>query len=81
MVQHTSKLNTPVLAPLGPVVQRANRVYEALLNGIIKGELAPGAQLKADTIAQQLRVSATPVRDALNHLVKDGLAGCGKTLP
>jgi DNA-binding GntR family transcriptional regulator len=73
MVKYTSVVNPPVLAPLGAAVQRANRVYEAVLNGIIKGELAPGVQLKADTLAQQLRVSATPVRDALNRLVEDGL--------
>lgn len=68
-----SELNTPALAPLVEPVPRAGRVYEALLNGIILGELAPGAQLNADNVAQQLKVSTTPVRDALNHLVKDGL--------
>lgn len=68
-----SQLKPPVLAPLGATVQRANRVYEALVNGIVKGELAPGSQLNADNIAQQLKVSPTPVRDALNRLVEDGL--------
>ena len=68
-----SELNIPALAPLVEPVPRAERVYEALLNGIIQGELAPGAQLNADNLAQLLKVSTTPVRDALNHLVKDGL--------
>jgi DNA-binding GntR family transcriptional regulator len=67
------ELNHAILAPLAESVQRADRAYEALLNGIINGELPPGAQLNADSIAQQLKVSTTPVRDALNHLVKDGL--------
>jgi DNA-binding GntR family transcriptional regulator len=67
------KLHHAILAPLAESVQRADRAYEALRNGIINGEFLPGAQLNADSIAQQLKVSTTPVRDALNHLVKDGL--------
>jgi DNA-binding GntR family transcriptional regulator len=73
MLINKKDLHTPEFAPLGETVQLPNRVYDALLNGIIKGDLAPGTQLKADKIAQQLGVSSTPVRDALSHLVEDGL--------
>ena len=73
MVIKKSASHVPVLAPLGAPVQRANRVYDALVDGIIKGEVAPGAQLNVDNIALQLKVSPTPIRDALNRLVEDGL--------
>ena len=61
------------LAPLEEPVQRSEVVYNALLDSMIRGELAWGVQLNADSIAQQLKVSTTPVRDALNRLEKDGL--------
>jgi DNA-binding GntR family transcriptional regulator len=61
------------LTPLDEPVQRAERVYNALLDSIIRGELGSGAQLNTDSISQQLRVSTTPVRDALNRLEKDGV--------
>jgi DNA-binding GntR family transcriptional regulator len=73
MAIRKDKAIAPVLAPLGETAQRANSVYDVLVTGIIKGDLAPGSQLNADGIAHQLNVSPTPVRDALNQLVKDGL--------
>ncbi len=68
-----SESSVPGLVPLDEPVQRAERVYQALLSGIIRGEFNSGAQLFADAIAQQLKVSTTPVRDALNRLEKDDL--------
>ena len=61
------------LPPLEEPVQRSEVVYQALLESIIRGELDSGAQLNADSIAQHLKVSTTPVRDALNRIEKDGL--------
>ncbi|MCC7176311.1 MAG: GntR family transcriptional regulator [Bryobacterales bacterium] len=61
------------LGPLEEPVQRSEVVYNALLESIIRGELESGAQLNADSVAQTLKVSTTPVRDALNCLEKDGL--------
>ncbi len=61
------------LVPLEQPVQRAERVYNALLDSIIRGETGSGAQLNTDSISQHLKVSTTPVRDALNRLEKDGL--------
>ena len=61
------------LEPLGEPVQRGERVYCALLDSILRGDMGSGAQLNTDVISQHLRVSTTPVRDALNLLEKDGL--------
>jgi DNA-binding GntR family transcriptional regulator len=61
-----------MLRPLTQV-QLGDRVYQAVLDKIVTGELAFGAQLRADLLAEQLEVSTTPVRDALNRLEKDGL--------
>ena len=61
------------IPPLEEPRQRAEIVYNSLLESMIRGELESGAQLNADAIAQHLKVSTTPVRDALNRLQKDGL--------
>ncbi|MGI6662382.1 MAG: GntR family transcriptional regulator [Bacillota bacterium] len=49
-------------------------VYETLRNAIVSGRLLPGDRLVETQIAEQLRVSRTPVREALRMLVKDGFA-------
>lgn len=48
-------------------------VYESLLEAIISGGLAPGAELNSVELAQQLDVSRTPVKEAIKLLVHDGL--------
>lgn len=45
----------------------------ALRAGIITGEIRPGALYSAPAIAQQLGVSATPVREAMLDLANEGL--------
>src|ERR1019366_9664559 len=61
---------------LGPMenLQLGARVYQALLNSIVSGQIGPGAPLRPETIAQQLEVSTTPVREAMHRLESDGLA-------
>lgn len=61
------------LGPLPEVIQLGARVYQALVNGIIAGQLEPGAALRPDVIARQLEVSTTPVREAMHRLEGDGL--------
>jgi DNA-binding GntR family transcriptional regulator len=39
----------------------------------VGGRMEPGAQLRPDTIAEQLDISTTPVREALHRLEGDGL--------
>ncbi|MBE0558070.1 MAG: GntR family transcriptional regulator [Proteobacteria bacterium] len=49
------------------------KVYNTLLENIVDGKLAPGAQLVERSIAAWLGVSKSPVRDALHRLNGDGL--------
>ena len=49
------------------------RVYQALLNSIVTGQIESGAPLRPDVIASQLEVSTTPVREAMHQLESDGL--------
>ncbi|RCK70439.1 GntR family transcriptional regulator [Desertihabitans brevis] len=62
-------------APRRGVERRGLRdhVYELILELLLSGEVEPGARLAIDTIARQLDVSPTPVREALVHLERTGL--------
>mgnify|MGYP004703672133 CR=1 FL=1 len=51
--------------PLGEVV------FEYLRNAILAGELKPGERLMEVTLAEQLGVSRTPVREAIRKLEKE----------
>jgi DNA-binding GntR family transcriptional regulator len=55
------------------VLQLGTRVYKVILDGIVSGRIELGTQLRPDTIARQLDVSTTPVREALYRLENDGL--------
>lgn len=55
-------------------VRVGTSVYEELRARILTGELAPGARLTVPSIARQLNVSRSPVRDAVLQLVREGLA-------
>lgn len=62
-----------LLQPLSQVMQLGDRVYKLIRDQIVTGSIEPGTRLRVDAIAQQLGISSTPVRDALNRLEKDGL--------
>ncbi|MDB5802997.1 MAG: GntR family transcriptional regulator [Betaproteobacteria bacterium] len=49
------------------------QVYTSLLNAISVGEMAPGARLTQEELAEQLAVSRQPVLQALGLLKRDGL--------
>lgn len=65
----------------------ADFVYAELRSKIISKQLTPGTRLPEITVAQQLKVSRTPVRDALRRLAAEGLVmitpnhGAKVTLP
>lgn len=48
--------------------------YEAIRDAIVEGRHVPGSQLVQEQLADELGVSRTPIRDALNRLTQEGLA-------
>ncbi len=48
-------------------------VYEQLLSSIITGKLPIGSQLDEQEISDWLGISRTPLREAINRLVQEGL--------
>jgi len=62
-----------LLEEQGTACTTADAAYRALRHGILQGELAPGQRLRSDALANELRVSRTPVREALRKLEAEGL--------
>ncbi|MFK4102093.1 GntR family transcriptional regulator [Streptomyces sp. NPDC019531] len=70
--------STPAAAPALPVLggkksSYRERVADALRAALIAGELMPGQVYSAPALAARFGVSATPVREAMLDLVKEGL--------
>ena len=55
----------------------AAEAYEALKAAISSGELQPRERLYETVISKRLKMSRTPVREALQRLVNEGLAEAG----
>ena len=72
--KHPADSGWPIFKPLRETPQLGERVHQTLLNSIVGGQIAPGTPLRPDAIARQLDVSTTPVREAMNRLVTEGLA-------
>ncbi|MFD7812191.1 GntR family transcriptional regulator [Streptomyces sp. NPDC059785] len=51
----------------------ADGVHEALLAMLVDGTLPPGSPMRTETLAKELQVSATPVREALARLESTGM--------
>ncbi|GAA1714737.1 GntR family transcriptional regulator [Fodinicola feengrottensis] len=61
------------LAPLSGRRSLREEITETLRGAVISGELAPGVVYSAPSLAEQFGVSATPVREAMLDLAKEGL--------
>jgi DNA-binding GntR family transcriptional regulator len=48
-------------------------IADTLRDGILRGEIAPGAALRQEELAERFGVSRLPVRDALMRLETQGL--------
>jgi DNA-binding GntR family transcriptional regulator len=66
-------MSTDLLA--GETTSRSaqERAYEYLRRAILSGELPGGVCLRQDSIAEHLRISRIPVRDAIGRLHAEGL--------
>ncbi|HEV2320454.1 MAG TPA: GntR family transcriptional regulator [Verrucomicrobiae bacterium] len=75
-ISQTDAIERGLSAPtLGPVRQRALResVFEVLLLAIVRGEVKPGTWSNYKLLAEQLSVSVTPLREALQELAACGI--------
>jgi len=63
----------PNESPLGASSSLPDRVYELLKRRILTCVLLPGQRLNEKEIAEELKVSRTPLREALNRLGQEGL--------
>ena len=61
------------VVPLPEQRSLREQVTSALRAAVISGEMRPGVVYSAPSLAARFRVSATPVREALLDLVKEGL--------
>jgi DNA-binding GntR family transcriptional regulator len=50
-----------------------DQVYQELRKAILSGPISPGSVLVQEQLAEQLGISRTPVRDALDRLANEGL--------
>ncbi len=69
MEQHSTD---NILQPV-TITSTGEEVYRRLRQAILDGDLSPGTRLVESSVAQQMAVSRTPVREALKRLVTDGL--------
>lgn len=60
--------------PSAATVHVYDHVYQLLRHALITGDIQSGARLVEADLAAHLRVSRTPVRDALRRLESEGLA-------
>jgi DNA-binding GntR family transcriptional regulator len=64
---------TPALATVNGAATRATSLYDQLRTDLLAGVLEPGSKLAIEALAEHYAISATPLREALNRLVSDGL--------
>ncbi|MDY8108754.1 GntR family transcriptional regulator [Fulvimarina sp. 2208YS6-2-32] len=55
-----------------PGLRAADRVYEEIRRGILKGSLKPGEKITEELLAERFGASRTPVRSAIVRLAADG---------
>ena len=66
-------MSTPHLTEIHGRISLRHQVTAALRSALITGQLTPGVTYSVPTLADQLGVSATPVREAMLDLVAQGI--------
>jgi DNA-binding GntR family transcriptional regulator len=66
-------MNEPNLRSLSPRRNVREQIAQALRAALVAGEMRPGVVYSAPTLAERFGVSATPVREAMLDLAKEGL--------
>ncbi len=64
---------TPSLATVHGTATRATNLYDQLRSDLLGGVLEPGSKLAIEALAERYEASPTPLREALNRLVSDGM--------
>lgn len=64
---------TPALVTLHGTATRATSVYDQLRADLLDGTMEPGTKLAIEALAVRYETSPTPLREALNRLVSEGL--------
>ena len=67
-----SDTSSALLAPLDRQARLGDLAYNALKDRLVTGGFAPGDKLTVRAVAEALKVSTTPARDAINRLIADG---------
>lgn len=62
------------LTPLATQERITDSVFQKLRSAILNGDLAPGTKLSVPVLAQELNVSRSPVREAVQRLTAERLA-------
>ncbi len=64
---------TPIVDLVHGTATRATSLYDQLRSELLGGEREPGSKLAIEALAERYETSATPLREALNRLLSDGL--------
>ncbi len=54
------------------MVNAVNKAYDFIKAAVMSGDLAAGARVKEELVAEQIGVSRTPIREALHKLTAEG---------
>src|ERR1700704_2366529 len=69
--RHNGEMPAPVIRPINSSGEERSRkevAYEGLLNLLLSGELRPNDVIMERQLAQRLKVSRTPLREAMGRL-------------
>ncbi len=66
-------MTAPNLDPADPASPLGERAYRELRRAIVHNEFEPGQRLRVDDLSKRFQASSSPVREALNRLVEQGL--------